>query len=156
VKIIEDDETAAQYVLAQPRYFIVVEIPVPDLLCKQPRVIEEFFIGQPDMPAVVGDLETREPPQASREMILGIRVVDRPPGAPCACRIATRVNHSASGDWGSSPPIDDIATANEKNAVNAENDFKMPLLHAGGSFDGKRLQAPAGILDDVVFLGETE
>ena len=63
-------------------------------------IIEECVICKLQMPAVVGNVEGREAPQATCEVVLGIRVVDGPPRAKASTRVAGGVHHACHVEFG--------------------------------------------------------
>jgi len=91
MKIIDNHESAAADIFAQSRYFFGVEVPPARLLRKHPWIVEYLIVCKAKVPAVIRDVESRQPRKTAGEMKFCLRIVDRPPGPPRALTLVARV-----------------------------------------------------------------
>lgn len=77
-KIVHHQESAAQQVLAQPRRLGVTQIPPARLRRIHPRIIEQTVVGESHVPRIARR-DARQPLDALRKVIVGIRPVHHPP-----------------------------------------------------------------------------
>ena len=86
VEIVDDQEAAAQQVVAQPRGFFVAEHPAADFDGVDPRVVEQALVHDRQRLAFVRGVDARQPLHALDQVLFGIRPVGEPAAAATGAR----------------------------------------------------------------------
>src|SRR5690606_32581173 len=77
VEVVHHQKPTAQQIFAEPRSFLIVEMPAPDLDGIEPRIIEQIVVAQAHH-ARLADLDARQAGYGTPEVDLGLGIVHEP------------------------------------------------------------------------------